>query len=184
MTTKIRRVVTTTNTDGKSEFLFDADSTSILEQPGRGLTFFELWETDGPEADLTSSEDAAERPIRHHPPKGGSRFRIVEFQPDEIQQPEIADKDFAALDASQIVVDDAEDASMHRNETVDYNIILQGEIYAVTDAGETLLKQGDVLVQRGTAHTWHNRSGKPCLFASVMVSASPHPLFANEQQET
>lgn len=183
MTLTVRRVVTATNDEGQSGFLFDEPCASVLDQPGRGLTFYELWETDGPLANLTSKEDTAERPIRHHPPHGGSRFRIVEFQPDEQQQSHIADRDFAVLAATEILVDGAEDASMHRNETVDYNIILQGEIFAVTDTEETLLKAGDVLIQRGTAHTWHNRSGKPCVFASIMISAEPNPQFANTQSK-
>lgn len=177
MTMTVRRVVTATNEQGQSGFLFDDPCTAILDQPGRGLTFYELWETDGPLASLTLNEDTAERPIRHHPPHGGSRFRIVEFQPDEQQQSHLADQDFRALDASDILVDGAKDASMHRNDTVDYNIVLQGEIFAVTETAETLLKAGDVLIQRGTAHTWHNRSGKPCVFASIMISAEQNPAF-------
>ena len=70
---------------------------------------------------------------------------------------------------------------MHRNETVDYNIILKGEIHAKTDAGEVLLRAGDVLIQRGTAHTWHNRSAAPCVFASIMVSAGPLPQFSPDE---
>ncbi|MCR9135277.1 MAG: cupin domain-containing protein [Alphaproteobacteria bacterium] len=180
MAMNVRRVVTATNADGKSRFLFDGPAQSILEQPGRGLVFHELWETDGPLADTESTEDAGNRPIRHHPPHGGTRFRIVEFMPDEQQQQDIAQEDFATLEASDILLDGAEDPSMHRNETVDYNIILQGEIYSVVDEGEVLLKAGDVLIQRGTAHTWHNRSNRPCIFASIMISAAPHPLFARD----
>ena len=69
---------------------------------------------------------------------------------------------------------------MHRNETVDYNIVLSGEVVAVTECDETLLRAGDVMIQRGTAHTWHNRSGRPCVFASVMVSARPLAAFGSE----
>jgi uncharacterized cupin superfamily protein len=62
---------------------------------------------------------------------------------------------------------------MHITSTVDYIIVLQGEICAVMDKGETLLKPGDVLVQRGTNHSWHNRSDQPCVIAAVLVSADP-----------
>jgi hypothetical protein len=65
------------------------------------------------------------------------------------------------------------DPMMHITSTVDYIIVLEGEIYAVMDKGETLLKQGDVLVQRGTNHSWHNRSDQPCIIAAVLVSADP-----------
>jgi len=177
MTIRVRRVVTGTNAEGKSHFLFDGICESVLDQPGRGLVFHELWETDGPLARVDSEEDAGNRPIRHHPPRGGTRFRIVEFLPDELQRQEKADADYKKLRASEIRIKDAKDASMHRNETVDYNIILKGEIHAVTEEGEVLLKAGDVLIQRVPAHTWHNRSGAPCIFASIMVSADPHPRF-------
>ena len=62
---------------------------------------------------------------------------------------------------------------MHITSTVDYIIILEGEIYAAMDKGETLLKRGDVLVQRGTNHSWFNRSDKPCVLAAILVSADP-----------
>jgi quercetin dioxygenase-like cupin family protein len=58
---------------------------------------------------------------------------------------------------------------MHRTKTVDYGIVLSGEIYLVVDEGETLLKPGDVVVQRGTNHAWSNRSDEPCRMAFVLV---------------
>lgn len=175
---RVRRVVTATRPDGSSYFLVDGKAGAVLEQPGRGLVFHELWVTDGPRASNEGVEDAGARPVEHHPPSGGTRFRIVEFRPDEEQKPVVAAVDFDRIGASHTLVTGASDATLHRNETVDYNIILSGEIYATTDSGEVLLRPGDVLIQRGTNHTWHNRSGRPCVFASVMVSAEPlasHP---------
>jgi quercetin dioxygenase-like cupin family protein len=58
---------------------------------------------------------------------------------------------------------------MHRTDTVDYGIVLSGEIYLVLDKQETLLKAGDVVVQRGTNHAWSNRSDKPCRMAFILV---------------
>ncbi len=62
---------------------------------------------------------------------------------------------------------------MHKTSTVDYIIVLKGEIYAIMDKGETLLKAGDVLVQRGTNHSWSVRGNDPCIIAAVLVSAEP-----------
>ena len=62
---------------------------------------------------------------------------------------------------------------MHRTGTVDYIIVLKGEIYAVMEKGETLLKAGDVLVQRGTMHSWSVRSNEPCIVAAILVNAKP-----------
>lgn len=169
----VRRVVTATAADGASYFLIDGEAGAVLEQPGRGLTFHELWATDGPLASNEGTSDDGARPVSHHPAVAGTKLRIVEFLPDEVQQPDRAGADFASLGATSIVTGDSVDPSMHRNETTDYNIIISGEIYATTDAGEVLLRAGDVLIQRGTSHTWHNRSGAPCVFASVLVSAEP-----------
>lgn len=173
MSVSVRRVVTATNDVGQSYFLLDGPAGNVLEQPGRGLTFHELWVTDGPLANNEGVEDAAAGPVIHHPPNGGSRIRIVEFLPDEQRMAGQSGADFAAIDASNRLVGDTADDGMHRNDTVDYNIVLSGEIYARTDLGEVLLRAGDVLIQRGTNHTWHNRSSEPCVFASILVSAEP-----------
>ena len=183
MSIQVRRVVTGHGKDGKSCFIFDGSVDTLLEQPGRGLTFHELWETDGPLADNSGVEDAGARPIRHHPPEGGTRFRIVEFLPDEQQHHDAITKDFETLEAAGIRLADTKSPGMHRNESVDYNIVLSGEIYAVTETSEVLLRAGDVLIQRGTAHTWSNRSGEPCVFASVMVSAAPPARPASPEAE-
>ena len=178
MALSVRRVVTTTDENGRSRFLIDGPSDAVLEQPGRGLVFHELWVTDGPLASNEGQADAADRAVEHHPPPGGSRFRIVEFLPDTERESDLAEQDFQRLAAADIRVAGADDPSMHRNETVDYNIILSGEIHAVTEEEEVLLRAGDVLVQRGTAHTWSNRSDSPCVFASIMISAEPLRRFA------
>ena len=173
MSITVRRVVTSHTSQGKSGILLDGHAGAMLEQPGRGLTFHELWETDGPLASNAGGLDAGARPIHHHPPEGGTRFRIVEFLPDGQRDKDAISGDFATLDAADIEIADSETPGMHRNDSVDYNVVLSGEIYAVTETGEVLLTAGDVLIQRGTAHTWSNRSDTPCVFASVMVSAAP-----------
>ncbi len=176
---EVRRVVTANDESGRSYILFDSPAATVAEQFGRGLTFHELWETDGPLASNDGTEDAGARPVRHHPPEGGTRFRIVELMPQEEQSARAVADDFERIDAAGIQVEGSADPTMHRNESVDYNIILSGEVVAVTDRDETLLRPGDVLIQRGTAHTWHNRGNVPCVFASVMVSAAPLAMFAD-----
>jgi mannose-6-phosphate isomerase-like protein (cupin superfamily) len=183
MPLQFKRVVTAHNSAGRSFILYDAQPETEVVQPGRALTFFELWETDGPLASNEGTDDAGNRTVRHHPPVGGTRFRMVELMPDELRQDDVVAKDFEQLDADSIQTSDSDDPTMHRNETVDYNIVLSGEVYAVTEEEETLLRAGDVLIQRGTAHTWHNRSDVPCVFASVMVSASPLSHFSSNNEE-
>jgi quercetin dioxygenase-like cupin family protein len=62
---------------------------------------------------------------------------------------------------------------MHKTATVDYIVVLKGEIYAVLDQGETLLRPGDVFIQRGTNHSWSVRGNEPCVIAVVLVNAKP-----------
>jgi len=62
---------------------------------------------------------------------------------------------------------------MHRTNTVDYIIVLRGEIHAIMDTGDTLLRPGDVLIQRGTIHSWSVRGTEPCVIAAILVSAAP-----------
>ena len=165
-------VVTATDSDGRSYFVLDGEAGAVLEQPGRGLVFHELWVTEGPLASNEGIDDAAAGPVEHHPPPAGTRIRVVEFHPDDRHDAEAVQADFEAIDALHTLTD-SDDPTMHRNDTVDYNIVLSGEIYACTDAGEILLRPGDVAIQRGTNHTWRNRGTETCVFASVMVSAEP-----------
>lgn len=183
MSLGFKRVVTANAPSGRSYILHDGPPGTVDVQPGRGLTFYELWETDGPLASNEGTEDAGARPVRHHPPMGGTKFRVVELMPDQQREAGAVEDDFARLKASDIQIGDDADPTMHRNETVDYNIILSGEVVAVTQDGETLLAAGDVLIQRGTAHTWHNRSNAPCVFASIMVSAEPLAMFADQTEK-
>lgn len=183
MSLGFKRVVTANAPSGRSYILHDGPPGTVDVQPGRGLTFYELWETDGPLASNEGTEDAGARPVRHHPPMGGTKFRVVELMPDQQREAGAVEDDFARLKASDIQIEDDADPTMHRNETVDYNIILSGEVVAVTQDGETLLAAGDVLIQRGTAHTWHNRSNAPCVFASIMVSAEPLAMFADQTEK-
>ena len=81
---------------------------------------------------------------------------------------------FAAMGADHAMdPEGSRHPGMHKTATVDYAIVLSGEIYALMDEGETLLQAGDCLVQRGTNHAWGNRSDAPCLVAFILVSAKP-----------
>src|SRR5262245_60947239 len=86
------------------------------------------------------------------------------------------DKAFAALGASAARDQgSSRHPAMHRTHTVDYAIVLSGEIWAVMDVGETLMQAGDCLIQRGTNHSWSNRSSAPRLVAFILVGAQPLP---------
>lgn len=174
MAEKIRRIVTSHDEDGKSTFIFDGNAGSVKEMESMpGLVLTDLWQTSGAPADNTGNDDTVDRPVVLEPPKNGTIFRIVEFPPDEVWRSGAdTDKAFESIGAGH-ATQHADDPMMHKTSTVDYLIVLKGEIWAILEDGETLLKQGDVMVQRGTVHSWSVRTKEPCLLAAVLVNAAP-----------
>lgn len=170
----IRRVVTGHDAQGRSIIAGDGPSPNtiaVLESPAFGMT--DLWVTHDAPADNTGTTDPAARKIVLEPPPRGTIFRVVEFPPDA----QLAGKfdrveAFEAIGARDALDPDASrHPGMHRTHSVDYAIVLSGEIWAVMDVSETLLRAGDCLVQRGTNHAWSNRSHASCLVAFILVDA-------------
>jgi len=155
--------------DGESPYSF------FLEKAG-GLQLTELWETRSAPADNSGARDAAEHERRIAPVGGGTVFRIIEYPPDSVRLKTLApDAFFPEMGAQAADKAQRRHAGMHKTNTVDYAIVLSGEIYAVLDESEVLLRAGDCLVQRGTRHAWSNRTEKPCVIAFVLVAAKPLP---------
>jgi hypothetical protein len=174
MATQIRRVVTGHDTRGRSMILSDEPSPHVLSLAGRAVTLTNLWVTDATPADNRGDADGAARPIVLEPPAGGTIFRVVEFEPDRPAETFDRAAAFAVTGASHAMdAAGARHPGMHKTATIDYAIVLSGEIYALMDEGETLLRAGDCLVQRGTNHAWSNRSDAPCRVAFILVSADP-----------
>lgn len=175
MVWRIRRVVTGHDNQGRSTFIQDSLAPNIKEMesmPGVALT--DLWETTTAPANNTGVEDAAARPVKLEPPQVGSILRIVEFPPDTQWRGADAAKAFASIGASHAPDTASDDPMRHKTSTIDYIIVLKGEIFAILDTGETLLKAGDILVQRGTMHSWSVRGTEPCIVAAVLIGAQPH----------
>lgn len=173
---RIRRVVTGHDAQNRSTFIMDGLAPNVKEMasmPGVALT--DLWETRTAPADNTGTADAAERPVRLEPPSVGSILRIVEFPPDTMWKGADAAKAFESIGAGHAPDLASGDPMRHKTATIDYIIVLKGEIYAILDTGETLLKAGDILVQRGTMHSWSVRGNEPCIVAAVLIGAAPHP---------
>lgn len=167
----VRRVITGHDAAGRSVVLSDAPSPhveAILGVPTLAST--ELWSTAVPASNVAPS-DGAVLPLKVAPPAQGAVFRVVEFPPDRDWQ--------ASLPAGRSVTGDAlsaaSDPMMHRTRSIDFAVVMSGEIWSVLDEGEVLLRRGDVLVQRGTNHAWSNRSDAPCQVAFVLVDAEPVP---------
>jgi mannose-6-phosphate isomerase-like protein (cupin superfamily) len=174
MVQKIRRVVTG-HRDGKSVIVMDGIAPNVKEMASMpGLALTDLWETAAAPASNAGNDDAAARPVHLEPPQNGTILRIVEFPPDSAWRNKADAKEaFTSIGAGHAKDSRSADPMMHKTATVDYIIILKGEIWAIMDEGETLLKPGDILVQRGTNHSWSVRGNEPCVLAAVLVSALP-----------
>lgn len=172
---RIRRVVTAQDESGKSYISGDGEAGNVVNVASMpGLVITELWETLRTPADNRGAEDAAARPIRHEPPRGGTLFRTVEFPPDHVWRGSVDSRTaFESIGGGHTRDATSSDPMMHKSDTIDYVVVLRGEIHAVMDRGEVLLRAGDVLVQRGTNHSWSNRSESSCLLGVVLISSEP-----------
>jgi mannose-6-phosphate isomerase-like protein (cupin superfamily) len=174
----VRRVVTGHNAQGKSVFLTDGPAPHVYQRSPGSTLVTELWDTSSTPASNAGDEDPTRRAFRLPPPKKGSVFRVISYPPDAERLGALA-KEHASHDddgtgrAGAIDRSGARHPGFHKTNSIDYAIVLSGEIYALMDEGETLLKQGDVLVQRGTNHAWSNRTNEPAVLAFVLVDAEP-----------
>ena len=169
----VRRIVTEDDAHGRSRIVEDAPAAavrSVSERPG--YRSVNLWRTLGMPSPIGVPDDvAAHKGIL--PPKNGSILRIIDFPP-EVADPAERKRRIQATFSSMFTdaLHDKRDGAhpgMHRTDTVDYAILLEGEIWAVMDEGETLMRAGDVLIQRGTNHAWANRSNRTARIAFVLM---------------
>jgi len=169
----VRRVVTTIDKNDKAVVLLDGPNPHKKVRPHAQTVSRVLWVTDQTPADLSGAADRAAVDIGIMPPRGGTVFRIVEFPPETA---EMRNLDPSTMHAS--LGDGApkrglppRHPAMHRTRTVDYAIVMSGEIDMLLDDSEIHLKAGDVLVQQGTNHAWVNRGKEPCRIAFILVDA-------------
>ena len=176
----IRRVVTGHNAQGKAVFISDGPAPAVYDRGPGATAVTELWETAAtPASNAGNADPAAAKGLqRLPPPKNGSKFRVVEYPPDS-QRVAAIHASSSAQDAnakSEGYVRDVANKrhpGFHKTATIDYAIVLSGEIYALMDEGELLLKTGDVLIQRGTNHGWVNFGEEPALLVAVLIDAEP-----------
>ncbi len=171
----VRRIVTGTNAEGRSYIEQDGESPAVLTMPLRpGYRNSNLWRTLG--ADV--SVDAADSIAEHRgvlPPKGGTVLRVIDIPP-ESKDPEERRKQTQAVFAAMFPdathrEDMTKHPGMHLTDTIDYAILLQGELVAIMDEGETVMRAGDILIQRGTNHAWANRSEQIARIAFILIDA-------------
>lgn len=180
----IRRVVTGHDAHGRSVFTQDGASPFILVMPAvPGLVVTDVWKSHQSPADNASQFEPCTAKITLTPPARGNVLRVVQFPPDKDYMDHWDDHaTFAAMGHGTSSKDDSHGKTpgMHRTDSMDYAIVISGEIWAVLDDGETLLKAGDVLVQRGTNHGWSNRTERPTLVAFVLIDAVPLSIYRKD----
>ncbi len=173
-----RRIVTGHDAEGKAIIISDAPPvlSQLVGGPG-GPTFFEVWHTtETPAPIYPQAALADEERLTLPPPKNGTRIRVMEFPPEGEEIRNLSGADAAAKfkimgdeKASTSSAAGAPHPLMHRTQTVDYGIVLEGEITMVLDHAETTIKAGDIVIQCGTNHAWANRSGRICRIAFILI---------------
>lgn len=166
-----RRIVTGHDEKLRSRVTSDAAPARVFDNLGEeGLVFHEVWNTRQTPAvlDLEDAEPPEDR-LMLAPPAGGTRIRVLDIPPEQAG----ADFDavFDAIGGSDAHVGNTSDrhASFHRNRSIDYGIVLAGEIILMVDVGETVARAGDIIIQRGTNHGWINRSGASCRIVFILI---------------
>src|SRR6202008_3950210 len=161
MAMEVRRIVTGHDVNGKAVIKTDERLPAVSRLGRPHIAGCEIWSTDRMPADNSETADAAQREgfvVRHNYVGSGQGtvVRITEFAPGAPK-------------------------FMHRTETVDYAILLSGECDLELDDGKTVrLKQGDIVVQRGTMHAWVNNGSQPCTFAFILIDADPAKVGSQE----
>jgi len=182
----VRRVVTGHDENGKAIVVSDGPAPKVHTSPLRpGHYSTDLWRTNEMPVRISRTEpEPTEGPRKIVANPNGTIVRIssVPPHPESLRgmDGEQARKVFEALGDPEASTfgQNQRHPYMHRTETVDYAIILEGEMYLVLDDSEVLLKARDVVAQRGTNHAWSNRSDKPCNVAFILIAGKFEPDLA------
>lgn len=187
---EIRRIVTGHDESGKAIVVDNGPLPHVTRPPAQpGLAFHEIWNTDQMPVPLTPTE--AEPTDRHRdtaPPRNGTIIRFVDIPPEGPDGPEFDKSEARAVFESVGLGENAEHTIkgrhplMHRTESVDYGVVIEGQITLVLDEDEVTLKPGDVVIQRGTIHAWANRSDAPCRMLFVLTDGTFDPELAASQK--
>lgn len=187
----IHRVVTGHDATGKAIISHDGPLPTVVElQAVPGTVFHEVWSTSATPAPVDNGADPSTGPLVLPPPPHGTRIRFVDIPPDTL---ELLNQDAQQVQAAFRQIGDAHASTatsrsphplMHRTETVDYGVVISGELTLILDDSEVPLRPGSVVVQRGTNHAWANRSGRPCRMLFVLVDGDYDPAIATALSRT
>ena len=170
----MRRIVTGHNEDGKSVVSIDSPPSRSLGEDAGGL--YEIWNTDGEGFDTKSLKDRADIDVLLSPAKGGTKIRYFQINPipEGVPQEVIEASTAAAFEkmgAAHHRVDTSRNAAMHETDTIDYIILLKGDVTLILDEEEIKVNPHDIVVQRGTNHAWVNNGTEPALLIAVLIDS-------------
>jgi len=174
-----KRYVMGNRADGLSDILIEDEYVVTPEKP-----FKELWKNTETPADMSAPGDpVGDNPhaISHEPPDGGAIFRVVSWPPTPkgapLPTPEQVVAQHKAIHSVHIPTVEylrtAKHPSMHKTDTLNYFIMIEGEIWSLSEGRDVLLKPGDVMVQKGCIHGWRNDSDKRAVMIAVLIDAIP-----------
>jgi mannose-6-phosphate isomerase-like protein (cupin superfamily) len=182
----IERIVTGHDADGRAIVAMRGALPTVVEIAAiPGTVFHEVWATTGTPAPVDNGPDPTKAALMLPPPKQGTRIRFVDIPPDT---PELLAHGAAKMKdafaqigdmAASTVQAQSPHPLMHRTESVDYGVVIEGELTLVLDDSEVPLKAGSVVVQRGTNHAWANRSGQTCRMLFVLVDGACDPAISS-----
>lgn len=200
MPNPVRRIVTGHDDAGTAIVIRDGSAPNVRVREASGIVSMLLWATDESPADIGGEADRADRTSGVAPPRNGSVFRIVDFPPlgkggrvehaAVLKEMGLAEPGrpvqqagpgsptgLEAQAGSRAHPASARSPFMHRTRSVDYAIVMSGEIDMLLDQSEVHLNAGDVLIQQGTNHAWENHGTEVCRIAFVLIDANAPPQW-------
>ena len=184
----IHRVVTGHDRDGKAVVVSNGPLPHVVELRALpGIVFHEVWNTMGgmPVKIADNEPDPTLGPLTLPPPAHGTRIRFVDQPPDSAEFlarghgrmheafSQVGDA------AASTVKPDSPHPLMHRTQSVDYGIVMEGEMTLILDDSEVTLRPGSVVIQRGTNHAWANRTDKPCRMLFILIDGEYEPALSS-----
>ena len=174
-----KRYVMGNRADGKSDVLIEDAIEISAEKRAK-----ELWLNRETPADLSQPGDpVSEQRMMHEPPDGGALFRVVVFPPkggkgafEEMTPEQMIDyhKLIHSVHIPSVeYLRSAKHPTMHKTDTLNYFIVTEGEMWALSEGRDVLMKAGDVMIQKGCMHAWRNDSDKPCVLMAILIDAKP-----------
>lgn len=166
VTKTARRVIAGLDANGRSTVVLDENTSTRVALPA--FTVNDVWRVDQLPARM-SADDTLTAEVELEPPAAGLVVRLATFPPDSEIDPDVYAESIGNLHGEDAKADDDTIVGLHATETVDIATVIDGEIYAIYETGEVLLRPGDTVINRGIKHAWSNRTDKPVTMVAVML---------------